>query len=520
MPLPAGWTLITVTATYTQRDGDPAVGRVVFTAPQVVVVDGEIIVPRAVVGTLNASGELSVQLPSTDDPDIAPTGWTWTVREYVRGLSRDPWAIEVPYDGGPIDLATVSPAVPVDEVSTLLTQAAADARYLLLAGGTMTGALVADSPLTIDDGTTPKLGMTVNGTERAYFQTDNSGNTRIDSDGQLILATNNTTRITIAAGGSVTGIGKSDVGLGNVDNTSDAAKPVSTATQTALDAKQGLDSDLTAIAALTPSNDDVVQRKAGAWTNRTMAQVKTDLVLVKGDVGLGNVDNTSDANKPVSTATQTALDLKANLASPTFTGTPAAPTAAAGTNTTQVATTAHVMAVAERSDYLSPPDYNLIAWNIPWWQSGTGTILATAGLLHVCKLHVPKAATITNVEFHLSAAGSSLTSGQNFAALFSGAKALLSTTADQTTAWGSTGRKTMALSAPQAVAAGFVYVGFFSNGSTLPTPLRSSGQSMINGGLAAADSFWATADTGRTTSMPSTIGTMTALSVSYAVGVS
>ena len=32
--------------------------------------------------------------------------------------------------------------------------------------------------------------------------------------------------------------------------------------------------------------------------------------LVKADVGLGNVDNTSDANKPVSTAQQTALNLK------------------------------------------------------------------------------------------------------------------------------------------------------------------------------------------------------------------
>jgi hypothetical protein len=37
------------------------------------------------------------------------------------------------------------------------------------------------------------------------------------------------------------------------------------------------------------------------WKNKT---------LVKGDVGLGNVDNTSDVNKPVSTATQTALNLK------------------------------------------------------------------------------------------------------------------------------------------------------------------------------------------------------------------
>ena len=42
--------------------------------------------------------------------------------------------------------------------------------------------------------------------------------------------------------------------------------------------------------------------------------------ITKSMVGLGNVDNTSDANKPVSTATQTALDAKASLAGATFTG--------------------------------------------------------------------------------------------------------------------------------------------------------------------------------------------------------
>ena len=36
--------------------------------------------------------------------------------------------------------------------------------------------------------------------------------------------------------------------------------------------------------------------------------------LTKSDIGLGNVDNTSDLNKPISTATQTALNLKANQA--------------------------------------------------------------------------------------------------------------------------------------------------------------------------------------------------------------
>jgi hypothetical protein len=46
-------------------------------------------------------------------------------------------------------------------------------------------------------------------------------------------------------------------------------------------------------------------------------------------VGLGNVDNTSDANKPVSTAQQTALNLKANLISPALV-TPALGTPASG----------------------------------------------------------------------------------------------------------------------------------------------------------------------------------------------
>lgn len=81
----------------------------------------------------------------------------------------------------------------------------------------------------------------------------------------------------------------SDVGLGNVDNTSDATKNSATVT----------------------------------LTNKTLTSpvINSPTGIVKGDVGLGNVDNTSDTNKPVSTAQQTALDLKANLVSPTFTGT-------------------------------------------------------------------------------------------------------------------------------------------------------------------------------------------------------
>ena len=45
----------------------------------------------------------------------------------------------------------------------------------------------------------------------------------------------------------------------------------------------------------------------------------TDAADARTNLGLGNVDNTSDANKPVSTAQQAALNLKANLVSPSFT---------------------------------------------------------------------------------------------------------------------------------------------------------------------------------------------------------
>ena len=69
-------------------------------------------------------------------------------------------------------------------------------------------------------------------------------------------------------------------------------------------------------------------------------------VVTKAQVGLGNVDNTSDANKPVSTATQTALNLKANLESPVFTGNPTSPTQAyalgAADSSVKIANTAYV----------------------------------------------------------------------------------------------------------------------------------------------------------------------------------
>lgn len=151
---------------------------------------------------------------------------------------------------------------------------------------------------------------------------------RTDTGRTFILATDDPTVLAnwkeITAAGAVISVAsktgvvtlvKADVGLANVDDTSDAAKPISTATQTALNLKAALAS---------PTFTGTPTLPAGT------------LGLTKTTVGLANVDNTTDAAKPVSTATQTALNLKANLASPTFTGTVTLPSTTNGLTKTNV----------------------------------------------------------------------------------------------------------------------------------------------------------------------------------------
>lgn len=85
--------------------------------------------------------------------------------------------------------------------------------------------------------------------------------------------------------------------------------------------------------------------------NIHIARVDNPHGVTATQVGLGNVDNTSDANKPISTAVQTALDLKANAHNATLTGAPTAPTATVGTSNTVLATTAFVNAEIANDTY-------------------------------------------------------------------------------------------------------------------------------------------------------------------------
>jgi hypothetical protein len=95
----------------------------------------------------------------------------------------------------------------------------------------------------------------------------------------------------------------------------------------------------------------------------------------------------SDANKVISgddfntefTTVQTAVNSKLDAASPTLTGTPAAPTAAVGTDSTQIATTAFVKNVLETYIYPVGSIYmNMAVATNPGTLLGFGTWVAYA----------------------------------------------------------------------------------------------------------------------------------------------
>lgn len=172
--------------------------------------------------------------------------------------------------------------------------------------------------------------LTVNG-----YAPDASGNVAVSGGGGGGGAVNSVNGMT----GDVL-LGKSDVGLGNVDNTSDANKPVSSAQSAAIGAKytkpsQGIPATDLADSVQTSLTkaDSAVQPSAlaayvktvngtapdangnvavsGGSGGVTSVNGRTgDVTLAKSDVGLTNVDNTSDVNKPVSTAQSAAINAK------------------------------------------------------------------------------------------------------------------------------------------------------------------------------------------------------------------
>jgi hypothetical protein len=214
--------------------------------------DGETIIASRLLYS-DDDGDWSADLVS--NASISPSGTYYRISEQPPGQTAKVHFVQVPATGGPYSLLetlVTDPDTPDGNVG--ITQAAAEA--LIAAQAVPTALVDAKGDLIVGTAadTVGRLGVGTNGHVLTADSTQTSG-----------------LKWAAVAGGS-----------GAVDSVNGA---VGVVVLGAADVgAQPVDADLTTVAALTPANDDFLQRKAGAWANRTVAQVKTDLAYTAADV--------------------------------------------------------------------------------------------------------------------------------------------------------------------------------------------------------------------------------------------
>ena len=225
--------------------------------------------------------------------------------------------------------------------------------------------------LDFKENTANKSITTTLGTSDVLFPTQNAVKTYVDAvvagvsiaDGSItdskiasISAGKITGVVSVANGGtgaSTVAAAKINFALNNVDNTTDLNKPISILTQTALNTKENTanksvtttlgTSDVlfptqnavktyvdAAVAGVTITDGSITDSKIVSISAGKITGVvpvanggtgASTAVAAKTNLSLQNVDNTTDFNKPISTLTQAALDIKENTANKSVTTT-------------------------------------------------------------------------------------------------------------------------------------------------------------------------------------------------------
>lgn len=177
--------------------------------------------------------------------------------------------------------------------------------------------------------------------------------------------------------------------------------------------------------------------------------------------------------------------------------------------------------VPDSAPFPQPVDHGLIAWSYDVAEAvNTATNAVSSGVLSLIKIRTTVPRTISSLVIYISTAGAGLTAGQCFGGLYNAAGTLIATTADQATAWVSTGTKTMTLTAVSGqsltlLPPGNYYIALLAVGTTMPTLIRASGQPALNIGLTAGAYRYCTYGSGLT-ALPTTLTMASQISGSIA----
>lgn len=132
---------------YVNLDGTPAQGSVTFTGnvAAIATASQSMVVPSTITANLDADGAFTVSLLATDDPDLRPNGWTYTVKEnFTGGRTYD---ISVPISAKPTGLDLCAVAATAPSMRTADSSARLLSRRGLFAAASAVGAGIAAAPV-------------------------------------------------------------------------------------------------------------------------------------------------------------------------------------------------------------------------------------------------------------------------------------------------------------------------------------------------------------------------------------
>lgn len=229
MVLPTDYDTVPVRGKYVYLDGSPAAGQIRFTGKVIATstATDTIIIPATITAQLDENGEFAINVPATDDPDISPGNWTYTVEERLTAGGGRTYEIDVPLASKPdgIDLSSVAPVSPASGDPTAFVTLTTFAEHVHEGGGGGGSSAwddITDKPVVFPPSTHTHVISDVGDLQIALDAKQDAG------DYAPAVHTHT----------------PADVGLGAVDNTSDLDKPVSDAQQAELDQRLHLDRTL------------------------------------------------------------------------------------------------------------------------------------------------------------------------------------------------------------------------------------------------------------------------------------
>lgn len=308
-------TEVTVTGTVTLA-GEPAVGQIIFAMPGPVYdAAGNEVAGQVAYRQVLTAGAFSIPLPASNDPLLVPAEWTYDVDIALSGNKHIRGAI----------LVDIANALTGQEFAGTFEPGAGSADpalYVRRGGDIMTG------PLTLAGAPTAAL----HAATKAYVDASIGPGSGVASvfgrTGAVVAATNDYSVAQI--NGLTTQLAaKADLVAGKLSTSQIPDLAISAylgaaANQSAMLALVGqagdwcVRTDLSTTWVITGADPT----QLSSWTQlsyptapvTSVAGKAGAVLLVKGDVGLGNVDNTSDLDKPISTLTQAAINAKMTTA--------------------------------------------------------------------------------------------------------------------------------------------------------------------------------------------------------------